>query len=65
MKAKRPDGDYWRERAEEARIQAEEVRSSEAKHTLLQIAKDYDRLAACSVGRKSEDWPLDRRIHST
>jgi hypothetical protein len=37
--------DYWRERAEEARAQASEMKDSTAKRTLLDIAHNYDRLA--------------------
>ena len=36
---------YWRERAEEARAQASEMRDPTAKRTLLEIARSYDRLA--------------------
>jgi hypothetical protein len=37
--------DYWRGRAEEARAQASEMRTPEARRTLLSIAENYDQLA--------------------
>jgi hypothetical protein len=37
--------DHWRERAEEARAQASEMKDPTAKRTLLEIARSYDRLA--------------------
>ena len=37
--------DYWRERAEEARAQASDMKEPTAKRTLLEIARSYDRLA--------------------
>ena len=39
------DPEYWRERAEEARAQAEEMHDAKAKRTLLGIAESYDKLA--------------------
>ncbi len=37
--------DYWRERAEEARVQADLMRDPNARKTLLDIADNYDQLA--------------------
>jgi hypothetical protein len=37
--------DYWRERAEEARIHASQMRHPDAKRTLLHIAENYEQLA--------------------
>jgi F0F1-type ATP synthase membrane subunit b/b' len=39
------DADYWRERAEEARAQASEMRDPGTKRTLLEIAQNYEQLA--------------------
>lgn len=39
------DPKYWRERAEEARAQAEEMHDPKAKRTLLGIAESYEKLA--------------------
>ena len=39
------DPEYWRKRSEDMRTAAEGLTDLEAKRTLLQIAKDYDRLA--------------------
>jgi hypothetical protein len=36
---------YWRERAEEARAKAGQMRDPDAKATLLEIARSYDKLA--------------------
>ena len=38
--------DYWRERAEEARAQADQMRDLGARKTLLEIADNYEQLAA-------------------
>jgi hypothetical protein len=37
--------DYWRERAEEARAHASQMRDPSAKRTLLEVADNYDQLA--------------------
>jgi hypothetical protein len=37
--------EYWRERAEEARAQASEMRDPDARRTLLGIADNYEQLA--------------------
>lgn len=37
--------DYWRERAEEARAQASEMKDPAAKRALFEIARSYERLA--------------------
>jgi F0F1-type ATP synthase membrane subunit b/b' len=37
--------DYWRERAEETRAQASQMRDPSAKRTLLEIAENYEQLA--------------------
>jgi hypothetical protein len=39
------DSKYWRRRAAEARAKAEEMRDSNAKLTLLDLAASYDRIA--------------------
>ena len=36
---------YWRERAEEARTQANDMRDPGARQTLLEIADNYEQLA--------------------
>ena len=38
-------GDYWRERAEEARAQASQMRDPTARQTLLGISDNYEQLA--------------------
>ena len=39
------DAEHWRGRASEARAQAEQISSPEAKRELLKIAKAYEQLA--------------------
>jgi len=39
------DPRHWRDRAEEARIQAGDMRNHDARRQMLQIAEGYDRLA--------------------
>jgi hypothetical protein len=39
------DPEHWRERAEEARVHAEQLTDPEAKQTMLNIADDYEKLA--------------------
>lgn len=39
------DPAHWRDRAEEARVQAEQMRDADARRQMLQIAEGYDRLA--------------------
>jgi hypothetical protein len=43
------DPDYWRKRAEEARVLAEEYRDEMAKAALLKVAEECDKLA-CNTG---------------
>jgi hypothetical protein len=38
------DPKHWHDRAEELRVLAEEMRSDEAKRTMLRLADDYDKL---------------------
>ncbi len=47
---------YWRERAEEARAQASEMKDPTARRTLLEIARSYDRLA------EQEDYVEKTRV---
>jgi molecular chaperone GrpE (heat shock protein) len=39
------DPKHWRERAEEARTVAEEIKDETSKRSMLRIAKDYEELA--------------------
>jgi len=46
------DAGYWRERAKEARAQAEEISNAENKRLLLEIARAYERLAELAADGK-------------
>jgi hypothetical protein len=39
------DPKHWRERAEEARVHAEQITDPESKQAMLRIAEDYEKLA--------------------
>jgi len=39
------DPKHWRERAEEARVHAEQISDPESKRMMLKIAEDYEKLA--------------------
>ena len=45
------DPKYWRDRAEEIRILAEDMRDSESKKEMLRIAMHYERLAVLALER--------------
>jgi hypothetical protein len=49
--------DYWRQRAEEACVQASEIRDQDARRTMLQIAKMY---AAMAV--RAEFWEAEAAL---
>jgi hypothetical protein len=44
--------DFWRKRADEARVAAEGVTHPALKRELLQVAADFERLASCVRERK-------------
>ena len=47
------DSKHWRSRASEARAQAEQMSSPEAKHELLKIAEAYEDMARLAEGKNS------------
>jgi hypothetical protein len=49
------DPEHWRNRAEEARILANEMNDSKTKDAMLRIADEYEHLA-----RWVEDWAMRR-----
>jgi F0F1-type ATP synthase membrane subunit b/b' len=51
--------EHWRERAEEARAQASQMRDESARRTLLDIAENYDQLAEqAETIRKTRAAPI-------
>ena len=48
------DLEHWHQRAEEARVLAEQTSNERAKKTMLTIADDYDELAVRAVIRSIE-----------
>jgi hypothetical protein len=46
------DAEYWRMRAKEARAQAEQMSSTDAKRQLLAIARAYERLAELAADKE-------------
>jgi hypothetical protein len=48
------DPDHWLKLARETRAQAKRVSFDQAKKTLLELAKDYDRIAARIHERKEK-----------
>ena len=46
------DAEYWRKRAEEIRVQAEQMSMSEHKRDLLDIATGYEQLAMLAEEKK-------------
>jgi hypothetical protein len=48
------DPKHWRQRAEEARVHAEDIFDPEAKKTMLRIAEDYEKLAERAEQRLRE-----------
>ena len=49
--------EHWRQRAEEARVQAEQIDDPEAKRTMLKNADDYERLAQRAQEREAGRLP--------
>jgi hypothetical protein len=47
--------EYWRRRAEETRVHAEQVSEPEAKRMMLRIADDYDKLARRAAERRDRE----------
>jgi hypothetical protein len=45
---------YWRDRAEEARARAEELRDHDAEAAMQEVSRMYDRLADLSAKRKAK-----------
>jgi hypothetical protein len=48
------DPEHWRQRAEEARVLAEQMSDAASREKMLGIAKDYERLAERAEQRAQE-----------
>jgi hypothetical protein len=48
--------EHWRDRAEEARVHAEQISAPEAKRMMLRIAADYDKLTRRAAERRVREW---------
>lgn len=46
-----PDPEYWHQRAEEARVLAEEMSNERIRQAMLKIAEDYDQFAVSAAIR--------------
>jgi hypothetical protein len=59
LSSRSPDGpvrenaDYWRKRAEEARMKADQMRDPADKRMMLEVAESYDLLAESTRSKKS------------
>ena len=51
------DPEHWRQRAEEMRTMAEDMRDPEARATMLRIAEEYEVLAQCAAKRAAGNEP--------
>ena len=49
------DPKHWRQRAEEARVLAEQMSDAASREMMLGIAKDYERLATRAEQRAQEE----------
>ena len=54
----------WRERAEEARTQAEQMNDETARLTMLKIAEGYDLMAQRAERRMEDDERLKKLLQS-
>ena len=59
VKSKIGDAQYWLDRAEEARLHAEEMTHPPAKREMLLIAAGYQRLAQHAEERTARNSPFD------
>jgi hypothetical protein len=48
---------HWQERAREARVLAEQMSDEESRATMLEIARDYDKLAQRAEARQKPEPP--------
>lgn len=51
------DAKHWRERAEEARVHAHDMKEPIARETMLKIAEEYEKLAKRAEARGRRDPP--------
>jgi DNA-binding ferritin-like protein len=51
------DPQYWRDRAEEARMQADKMKDPETKHIMLRIAEGHERQAQLLEKKAADSKP--------
>jgi hypothetical protein len=56
------DPGYWRFRAENARKQAEEMKETNARDIVLNVAEQYERLARMAEERRREASPPPNKV---
>ena len=53
---------HWRDRAEEARILADDMHDDQSKRVMLEIAEDYEKLAERASMRLASDSAVERAV---
>ena len=59
------DPEYWYQRAEEARVLAEQMNDEKAKQTMMRVAEDCERFAVRAAERSIDELVVRRLINET